>query len=59
MLSEMLVEAREGKTDSDLDLDEKRPQSNVRDAALFAEVAAHAFITQVEFNDWLNERSVG
>ena len=25
---------------------------------MFAEVARHAFITQVEFNDWLNERLV-
>ena len=38
--------------------DGERPQFNARDATLCAEVARHAFITQVEFNDWLNERLV-
>ena len=59
MLSDQFVEAespkvlsdKDDRSDSSSDEDAKRP-FNARDAALFAELAAQASLTQVE-NDWL------
>ena len=62
VLSEMFVESQEGKPDSDSDSDSnsdaKRSQFNARETTLFAEVAAQASITQVGFNEWLDQRLV-
>ena len=60
VLSEFFVLPNKSKTektvsvsgsDSDSDSDARKPQFDARGATLFAEVAAEAYITQVEFNE--------